>query len=49
MERAEKKTTRFDRKSPPFAERREGWGTLKFIRARCMGGWWESGAHDAVC
>jgi hypothetical protein len=22
---------RFDRKSPPFAKKREGWGTLKFI------------------
>jgi len=22
----------FDRKSPPFANLREGWGTLKFIR-----------------
>ncbi len=21
-----------DRKSPPFAERREGWGTLKYMR-----------------
>jgi hypothetical protein len=31
-ELAEKKrgTEAFDRKSPPFAERREGWGTLGY-------------------
>jgi hypothetical protein len=28
----EEKCGALERKSPPFAEKREGWGTLKFIR-----------------
>ncbi|HXR33884.1 MAG TPA: hypothetical protein VN830_09260 [Verrucomicrobiae bacterium] len=33
-----------ERKSPPFAEKREGWGTLKYVVGqRNKGGWEKSG------
>lgn len=35
-ERKKRSAGAFDRKSPPFAERREGWGTLKFSRGGAL-------------
>jgi hypothetical protein len=32
--RKRRKNVTLERKSPPFAEKREGWGTLKYIGPR---------------